>query len=191
LSVTLFACFTGVPAIVCGHIARGRIARAGGTLGGRGQATTGLVLGYLSLVGTLLVGVGAYFVAKQAPAIQSGSAPALVTAQAASLTTAVERYRADKGKLPPLAVSNGEQVDTRVFSAILASGGYYNPTQNGFAMNNVPSDLWLQPLNIAVDVNGDGTVEVGTEKVQGTVAVWSSGPNKHDESGGGDDIRSW
>jgi hypothetical protein len=53
LAVLSFTCgwlFTAIPAVICGHIARAKIRKAGGALGGRGIATAGLVLGYLALV---------------------------------------------------------------------------------------------------------------------------------------------
>ena len=53
LAVLSFTCgwlFTAIPAVICGHIARSKIRKSGGTLGGRGIATTGLVLGYIALV---------------------------------------------------------------------------------------------------------------------------------------------
>ena len=44
-------CFlTGIPAIVCGHIAQSRARREPAQYGGAGMATAGLVLGYLSVV---------------------------------------------------------------------------------------------------------------------------------------------
>lgn len=54
-----------VAAIVCGHMARREIRNAGGTLGGDGMATVGLVLGYvqiiLSLVTALIIVVAILF----------------------------------------------------------------------------------------------------------------------------------
>lgn len=53
LAVLSFTCgwlFTAIPAVICGHIARTKIRKSGGALGGRGIATAGLVLGYLALV---------------------------------------------------------------------------------------------------------------------------------------------
>ena len=53
LAVLSFTCgwlFTAIPAVICGHIARAKIRRSGGALGGRGIATAGLVLGYIALV---------------------------------------------------------------------------------------------------------------------------------------------
>jgi hypothetical protein len=51
LAVLSFTCgwlLTAIPAVICGHIARAKIRKSGGTLGGRGIATTGLVLGYIA-----------------------------------------------------------------------------------------------------------------------------------------------
>jgi len=53
LAVLSFTCgwlFTAIPAIICGHVARSKIRKSGGALGGRGIATTGLILGYIALV---------------------------------------------------------------------------------------------------------------------------------------------
>jgi hypothetical protein len=53
LAVLSFTCgwlFTAIPAVICGHVARSKIRRSGGTLGGRGIATAGLILGYIALV---------------------------------------------------------------------------------------------------------------------------------------------
>lgn len=54
-----------VAAIVCGHMAHREIRNAGGTLGGDGMATVGLVLGYvqiiLSLVTALIIVVAILF----------------------------------------------------------------------------------------------------------------------------------
>src|SRR4051812_43510939 len=55
LSLTCMLCLTGVPAIICGHIARGRIEKSSGTLGGAGMALAGLIMGYLSLLLSLLI----------------------------------------------------------------------------------------------------------------------------------------
>jgi hypothetical protein len=42
--------FTAIPAIICGHIARSKIRKSGGGLGGKGIATAGLTFGYIALV---------------------------------------------------------------------------------------------------------------------------------------------
>ena len=52
LAVLSFTCgwlFTAIPAVICGHVARSKIRKSGGGLGGRGIATAGLILGYIAL----------------------------------------------------------------------------------------------------------------------------------------------
>ena len=53
----VFCCVTGVPAIICGHMARGKIRRSGGAFSGHGMATAGLVLGYVTSIVSLLYGI--------------------------------------------------------------------------------------------------------------------------------------
>jgi hypothetical protein len=55
LSVVCFGILAGIPAIICGHIARSRARRLPGQYGGAGQALAGLVLGYVSVALTFLV----------------------------------------------------------------------------------------------------------------------------------------
>jgi len=53
LAVLSFTCgwlFTAIPAVICGHIALAKIRKSGGTVGGKGIATAGLILGYIALV---------------------------------------------------------------------------------------------------------------------------------------------
>src|SRR5215475_6453690 len=53
LAVLSFMCgwlFTAIPAVICGHVARAKIRKSGGVLGGKGIATAGLALGYIGLV---------------------------------------------------------------------------------------------------------------------------------------------
>ena len=53
LAVLSFTCgwlFTAIPAVICGHVARAKIRKSGGALGGKGIATAGLALGYIALV---------------------------------------------------------------------------------------------------------------------------------------------
>src|SRR5690242_730688 len=53
LAILSFTCgwlFTAIPAVICGHVARSKIRKSGGALGGKGIATAGLILGYVALV---------------------------------------------------------------------------------------------------------------------------------------------
>jgi hypothetical protein len=56
LAILSFFCgwiFTAIPAVICGHVARSKIRKSGGALGGMGIATAGLIVGYI----TIAVGV--------------------------------------------------------------------------------------------------------------------------------------
>ena len=55
LSLICFGILAGVPAIICGHMARGRARRSPGQYGGAGFALAGLIMGYVSLFVTLVI----------------------------------------------------------------------------------------------------------------------------------------
>lgn len=55
LSILCFGLLTGLPAIILGHISRGNIEQSRGRLTGAGMALTGLILGYVSIVSTILI----------------------------------------------------------------------------------------------------------------------------------------
>jgi hypothetical protein len=51
--VSLLFCLgplAGIPAVICGHVARGNIRGSGGTLRGEGMAVAGLIMGYIGSV---------------------------------------------------------------------------------------------------------------------------------------------
>jgi hypothetical protein len=54
---------TAIPAIICGHIARGQIRRTAEQ--GDGMAVTGLVLGYLAIALGVVITLGAVVVASR------------------------------------------------------------------------------------------------------------------------------
>jgi hypothetical protein len=55
LSLTCFWLFSAIPAVICGHIAYGRIKRAQGALEGTGLALGGLITGYVSIALSVFV----------------------------------------------------------------------------------------------------------------------------------------
>jgi hypothetical protein len=63
LGLTVFPGIGSIIAVITGHMAKGEIARSGGTLGGGTAATFGLVLGYIGvlLMVLTLCGVGLVF----------------------------------------------------------------------------------------------------------------------------------
>ena len=58
LSLLCFGPLTGIPAIICGHLARGKIRRSDGGLTGAGMALAGLIIGYINLVITAIAILG-------------------------------------------------------------------------------------------------------------------------------------
>lgn len=55
MSLLCFGFLAGLPAIICGHMARGRARRLPGQYGGAGFALAGLIMGYVSLLVSLLI----------------------------------------------------------------------------------------------------------------------------------------
>ena len=55
LSLTCFYIISGIPAVICGHVAYSRIGRSGGALEGRGLALGGLITGYIGIALSLFV----------------------------------------------------------------------------------------------------------------------------------------
>ncbi|MDO9542911.1 MAG: DUF4190 domain-containing protein [Kiritimatiellia bacterium] len=55
--LSIFACgpLTGIPAIICGHMARAKIKAEQETLTGDGMALAGLIMGYFSIVVFILL----------------------------------------------------------------------------------------------------------------------------------------
>ncbi len=49
-SVFCCAIFTGLPAVICGHMSLGQIGRSRGTIGGQGYAIGGLITGYVGII---------------------------------------------------------------------------------------------------------------------------------------------
>lgn len=55
LSLILFGILTGIPAVICGHIAKSKIKRAPEHLLGEGKALAGLIMGYISIALSVLI----------------------------------------------------------------------------------------------------------------------------------------
>jgi hypothetical protein len=55
LSLLCFGLLAGIPAIICGHVARARTRRAPGQYGGAAFALAGLIMGYVSLAMTFIL----------------------------------------------------------------------------------------------------------------------------------------
>lgn len=198
LGVLSFFCsiFTGIPAIICGHISRARISGSNGALTGGGIAMVGLLTGYLSLLLTLALVALVAGLGNKFPAAQRFMAAPTVKAVSPQIAIACNQYRADNGKFPVATPTAGEQVNADELFAILtktdANGKrYYNMDGAGFHVNGTPRDPWGEVLQVALDLDGDGKVDLNGTLVDGSVLVWSKGENKQNEFGGGDDVKSW
>jgi hypothetical protein len=55
LSLVCFGFLAGIPAVICGHLARARARRSPGQYGGAGFALAGLITGYVGLVLSLVI----------------------------------------------------------------------------------------------------------------------------------------
>jgi competence protein ComGC len=105
LGLTCFAFFTGVPAVICGHIAQARIKRSGGLLGGSGLALAGLITGYISIVLGLLV----------IPLLLSIAVPNFVKArEVAKQNACINNLRQLEGAVEMWALDNKKLEDSRV-----------------------------------------------------------------------------
>jgi type II secretory pathway pseudopilin PulG len=72
-------------------------------------------------------------------------------------------------------------------------------------INDMITDPWDEPYNIAIDTNGDGVVEIIHKtftadnkpidclvlRIHSPIIAWSNGPDKRNDLGFGDDICSW
>jgi hypothetical protein len=206
LSLACFSVLTGVPAIICGHTARTRINQSNGTLAGREMAVIGMVLGYISVavsivavIFTVLIAAGTIslaLLAQKAPQLQQSAAQPIVTLAAGQISSACMRYKNDNHQFPPPLSANDEEVDaTALFAALAIADNngvpYYSPDGSGIHINGIPCDTWAQPLHVALDLNGDGKVNVGGTNIPASSLIWSSGPDHQNDHGAGDDVKSW
>ena len=195
----------GIPAIICGHIGRSRIERSGGTLGGAGFALAGLILGYLSSAGLivflLLILVFGAAAITSVPFMKTAVSAGITPVNAMQIAQGVTAYQTQYGHLPLITAPMTEdtRVDSKTLLDVLKGRDPVANPQNTIFFQTLPGlsnhdpalDGWGQPFNVALDATGDGAVKLGNLNVPGAVAVWSSGPNKLDESGAGDDLPSW
>jgi type II secretory pathway pseudopilin PulG len=195
-SVVCLGALSGVPAIICGHMARGKIARSGGTLGGAGLALAGLIMGYVSVVLTVIA-VIFLMAAVSVPAFvgaRMGAQKAMAATQCRSIQLALENYASEYGKYPAVPTDAAGEADNAAVVAVLrAQDTTLNPRGVAFFETRSTDigggqvlDPWKRPLHFSFGTGGK--VEAGVEHGSGTTTVWSAGPNGINEKGGGDDV---
>jgi type II secretory pathway pseudopilin PulG len=92
---------TAIPAIITGHMARSRINKSAGALGGGGVALAGLILGYLCLVLTT-VAILASLAVPAFSSMQQKAVQAKTMSNAKQIVVGIKLYAAEhEGSLPP------------------------------------------------------------------------------------------
>lgn len=195
---------TGIPAVICGHLGRARIRKAGGGLRGKGMALAGLVLGYggsLVWVGIL----GLMMVNHKAGLVRT-------RVDVENLIRAVEQYEEEYSRLREIGEGDfgtSDRAGRQLLTMLIGDG------RNGEAMrvpsflqtaaefSNIPihdrvkrgwSDAWGNPFRVILDDDYDGVIRFTyggkPEVVRGRhVLVASKGPDGIE--GTGDDVKSW
>jgi len=105
LSLTCFSFLTGIPAVICGHVAQGKIRRSGGLPGGSGMALAGLITGYISIALAIFV----------LPILFSIALPNFVKARNMALQNAcINNLRQLEGAIEMWALENKKSDDSPV-----------------------------------------------------------------------------
>lgn len=102
LGMILIGPLGAIPAIICGHLARTKIKQKPHTYTGDGLAVAGLVLGYVSLVifAVVVMVYASLMVPNLTKGTDSGDPSAASRTAIAVVSTAIDLYETDTGKLP-------------------------------------------------------------------------------------------
>ena len=117
----------GLPAIFCGHMGRARILKSGGKVRGQLVALSGLTLGYLMTVFSILVPAGRVAM-KRSNVLKT-------RADAVEVASALEQYFEEYGKLPSVGAGSGE-IRTEGESGVQLLTILMGREVNGSAMQN-------------------------------------------------------
>jgi hypothetical protein len=204
-----FGPIAGIPAIITGHLALGKIKKSGGVLQGRGLAITGLILGYvlsvLSVIVISLAYAGVQNAVRRAQIVIAGSA-------IMQMEFGVQNFYDEYGSLPSQGTSDTtltSDKDTEIFDALLGLKTSLNPKSIKFVTMKEGKDMksgviydssgtrvigvfdpWGGAYKVRLDLDYDEQIEVNGEILKGRrVAVWSDGPDQM--AGTDDDIKSW
>lgn len=159
-------------------------------------------MGYFSILATIAFFAAIAIVGAAAlPFVKQQADATMTNVHCMQLVVAVGAYRAEYNRMPLMEAGAKEDqlVDNKGLLAVLrAQDEEANPKKTVFFETSSASivkgrlvDGWKEPFHIALDADGDGAVKVGNIDAPVAVAVWSSGPNKQDEEGAGDDVASW
>jgi type II secretory pathway pseudopilin PulG len=197
--------FAAIFAVIFGHLALSAIGRSGGTLGGRGMAIAGLVMGYVGFVITIPI-----LLAIALPAIMGAGDAAKSTqalAECQRIVAAVQSYNVEYGRYPdigkpgsasdttvwsdndklfnilraiPLGLNADDVNNPRKIQFFEGKTSTTTPAKNGFGADRVLYDPWGDPYHIRISTGGDSHLDdpYGGEPIQGSVIVWSYGRDR-------------
>jgi len=134
------------------------------------------------------------------------------------LCQGISAFFKEYGRYPIVDAESDEQLGGSVMKVLCGSHwitgeaiheniGKLNPKLINFVecfvgrktVNDMVTDPWDEPYNIAFDTNRDGITEIVLEyagektvkRIKAPFVVWCDGPNRKNELGSGDDIASW
>ncbi len=179
LASLVFFALAGVPAILLGHKAVSAANRDG--RGVSGFAITGLVLGYLSLLSSLVLGLIALGFAAGRSALAKAK-EARATAELFELTHAVESFYGEYGRVPHPTASQPMTSTAPLIDTLRGANPAENPRSITFLTH--PSsdqrDPWGRPYFILLDTDDDKTLDdpLTGRPLHGRRAIaWSAGPD--------------
>jgi len=114
-----------------------------------------------------------------------------------TLSFALNMYEVDFGRPASWADEKAdyELNNAKLIQALTSGNGRSGPYLDVRAKemrDGMHIDPWGRPYHVAVDANGDRKIELGRLAAHGTFAVWSEGPNQHNDHGKEDDIiKTW
>lgn len=208
---------TGIPAIITGHLALGRIKKSGWALKGHGMAIAGLILGYIV---TVLVAIIFFILpfagfAAGSAAIQKAKKTTAL-ASAIAIETAVNNFYVEYGSMPTTMTTDTEfntkenvsdflniilgiesttipPLNTRAIKFLSMKEG--KADKGGLIYNSERTavtglyDPWGGPYKVMLDCDYDEKIKVNGETLDNRVVVWSDGPDR--KAGTKDDIKTW
>ncbi|MCB1089420.1 MAG: DUF4190 domain-containing protein [Verrucomicrobiae bacterium] len=202
-----------MPGIICGHVARSRIGKSNGGLGGAGLALAGLIVGYFFLA-LQVIGFGVVV-----PASRGFLEKATTLNEALQLKNAIGSYFTEYRKYPfrELSESQVYRSDAKLMGILLASdleaaktgsnprripfysGRRATPIGKGRFRSGVLTDAdgggelwdpWADYYYVKIDADGDGQIlGPNGEVIKAAVIVWSAGEDGI--SGNEDDVTTW
>jgi len=154
--------FSGIPAVILGHMSRAAIRKSGGRLKGEGLALGGLIMGYISvfLVPVLLMIVGLVIPNTFRASIVSNEASALKTLS--TINGAAASYKYEHDEYPPslkeLSDSGLKALDSELASLGRKDGYQFSyvrtPGQKGYVIHADPLFLNTGERHFYLDASG-------------------------------------